>query len=117
VFAQSEKPADTSIGNKAAEVSRPTKIVIHGKIVAVDKDEKLVTLEGPDNRKVTLKVDNPYNLQAAKVGEPVVVQFYEVATIRKKQPSEAVPSASVKEGITSAVQGGVPGATAQDVLA
>src|SRR6266576_6423046 len=67
-----------------------TVITVHGKIVEVNKAKKLVTLEGPEGRKVTLRVDNPYNLKAAKVGEPVVTRFYEVVTIRKKKPDEVV---------------------------
>lgn len=91
-------------------VSRATLIKVHGRITAVDKANKLVTLEGPKGRKVTLKVENPYNLEAAKVGEPVVVRYYEVATIRKKKPGEMVPSASVREGIATAHPGQIPGA-------
>jgi hypothetical protein len=56
-------------------------------------------------------VQNPYNLNAAKVGEPFVARYYEVITIRKKKPGESVPSASLKEGITTARPGGVPGGT------
>ncbi len=91
-------------------VRRATLITVHGKITAVDKAKRLVTLEGPRGRKVVLKVENPYNLQAAKVGEPVVVRYYEVATIRKKKPGEMVPRASVKEGIATAEPGQIPGA-------
>ena len=84
----------------------------HGKIVEVNKAKKLVTIEGTGGRRLYLKVENPYNLDAAKVGEPVVAHFYEVVTIRKKKPGETVPSASLKEGIATAQPGQVPGAVA-----
>jgi hypothetical protein len=85
-------------------------IIIHGKIVAVDRDKKLVTLEGPEGRKVTLEVLNPYNLAAAKPGEAFVAKFYEIVTIRKKRPGESIPSVSVAQGIVSATPGQIPGA-------
>ena len=68
----------------------------------------MVTIEGTGGRRLYLKVENPYNLDAAKVGEPVVAHFYEVVTIRKKKPGETVPSASLKEGIATAQPGQVP---------
>ena len=112
-LAQSGQPAEISTSAKPETVRSAALVTIHGKIVAVDRAKKLVTLEGPEGRKVTLKVENPYNLKAAKVGEPVVTRFYEVVTIRKKKPDENVPSASLKEGLATAKPGGVPGAIAE----
>ena len=103
--AQSDQPAETS-------TSSVTTVTAHGKIVEVNKAKKLVTIEGTGGRRLYLKVENPYNLDAAKVGEPVVAHFYEVVTIRKKKPGETVPSASLKEGIATAQPGQVPGAVA-----
>ncbi|MBV8362040.1 MAG: hypothetical protein JO189_29520 [Deltaproteobacteria bacterium] len=60
---------------------------------------------------MTLYVKNPYNLKAAKVGEPFAANFYEVITIRKKKPGENIQSASLAEGIWTAKPGGVPGAS------
>lgn len=110
-------------GNATAQTSEPTAspaaeesvrsatvLTIHGKIVAVDESKKLVTLEA-NGKRVTFKVENPYNLKAAKVDDPVVVRYYEVVSIRKKKPGEEVPSVSLKEGITTA-QSGTPGAVA-----
>jgi len=108
--ARAQTPPETQGKAKTESVGSATVLTIHGKIVAVDKAEKLVVLEGPGGRKVTLKVENPYNLEAAKVGEPIVAHFYEIVTIRKKKPGEAVPSASVKEGIITAKPGEIPGA-------
>jgi len=112
VWAQSEKPADASTAANGEGVGSATLVTIHGKIAAVDKAAKLVTLEGPEGRKVLLKVENPTNLAAAKVGEPFVARLYEIATIRKKRPGETIPSASVKEGLSTATPGEVPGAVA-----
>ena len=90
-----------------------TVITVHGKIAEVNKAKKQVVLEGPRGQRVTLKVDNPYNLNSAKVGDPVVTRFYEVATIRKKKPDETAPSFSLKGGIATASPGKLPGAVAE----
>jgi hypothetical protein len=113
--AQSGKPGETSQA-KSEGVGSATAVIVHGKIIEVNKAKKLVTLEGPGGRKVTLTVKNPYNLKAAKVGEPVVARFYEVVAIRKKEPGESVPSASLKEGLVTAKPGEVPGAVAERQL-
>jgi len=103
--AQSGEAAGTS-------TSSTTAVTVRGKIVGVNKAEKVVTIEGTGGRRLYLKVENPYNLEAAKVGEPVVAHFYEVVTIRKKSLDETVRSASLKEGIATANPGQVPGAVA-----
>lgn len=93
-----------------AGIGSATVVTIHGKIVAVDRDKKLVTLEGPNGKKVTLEVKNPYNLAAAKPGEPFVARFYEIVTIRKKRPGESIPAVVLDAGIVSAMPGQTPGA-------
>ena len=55
-----------------------------------------------------VNVYNPYNLAAAKPGEPFVAKFYEIVTVRKTNPGELQPSASVAEGVISASPGQTP---------
>jgi hypothetical protein len=93
-----------------AGIGSATIVTVHGKIVSVDRAKKLVTLEGPRGKQVTLEVKNPYNLEAAKPGEPFVAKFYEIVTIRKKRPGETIPAVTLAEGIVSAVPGQTPGA-------
>ena len=112
-WAQSGQTTGTSPPGSVEAIRSITVITVHGKIAEVDKVKKQVVLEGPEGRKVTLAVNNPYNLNAAKVGAPVVTRFYEVVTIRKKRPGEVVPSASLKEGVATAKPGGLPGAVAE----
>lgn len=111
--AQSEQATGVSPPGSVEAVRSITVITVHGKIAEVDKAKKQVVLEGPEGRKVTLAVNNPYNLNAAKVGAPVVTRFYEVVTIRKKRPGEVVPSVSLKEGVATAKPGGLPGAVGE----
>ena len=93
-------------------IGSETVVTIHGKIVSVNHAKKEVTLEGPDGKQVTLHVYNPYNLAAAKAGEPFVAKFYEIVTIRKLRRGESLPAASVAEGVVGAVPGQTPGVAA-----
>jgi hypothetical protein len=113
--ARAEATAPTSTGD-AESLRAATVLTIHGTVTAVDKAEKLVTIQVPDGRKYTLKVDNPYNLDAASVGTGVVVRYYEVVSVRKKKPGESLPSLSVNGGVVTAKAGGVPGAVAEEHL-
>jgi hypothetical protein len=108
-WAQKSTPAVSAGGGEGLRAA--TVLTIHGKIAAVDEAKKQVTLEA-NGKKVTFQVDNPYNLKAAKVGDPVVVRYYEVVSVRKKKKGEEVPSVSLTEGIETA-QSGTPGAVAE----
>ena len=107
-----QSPPETSTAASPQGVTTATVLTIHGKIAAVDKVQKQVTLEA-NGKRVTFTVENPYNLKAAKVGDPVVVHYYEVVTIRKKKPGEQLPAASLSEGLATA-QSGTPGAVARE---
>src|SRR2546426_5456584 len=85
-------------------------IVVHGQIVSVDQDKKLVTLKADDGKPVTVHVYNPYNLAAAKPGERFVAKFYEIATVQKLALGHSPPTPSLTEGIVSAEPGQTPGA-------
>jgi hypothetical protein len=91
-------------------IGSATVITVHGSVVKVNRAKKLVTLEGPDGKQITLHVYNPYNLAAAKPGVPFVAKFYEIASIRELQSGETIPAASVAAGIATATAGQVPGA-------
>jgi hypothetical protein len=108
VWAQSATPEAMPALPESEGVGSATVVTFHGKIVAVDSGRKLVTLEGPAGRRVTVWVQNPDNLRAAKVGEPFAARFYEILNIRKKKPGETVQNATtVGEWTTNPL--GVPG--------
>ncbi len=98
-------PADEHLVGAGSE----TVITIHGKVVAVNRAKKQVTLEGPHGKRVTIHVYNPYNLAAAKVGDPFVAKFYEIVTVQKTKPGVVTPSDSVANGIVTAKPGQTPG--------
>jgi len=115
--ASAQADATTPAGAANSEgIRAATVLTIHGTVAAVDKAEKLVTIQVPDGRKYTLKVDNPYNLDAANIGAGVVVRYYEVVSVRKKKPGESLPSLSVTGGVVTAKAGGLPGAVAEEHL-
>jgi len=113
--AQADATASAGVANSEG-IRAATVLTIHGTVTAVDKVEKLVTIQVPDGRKYTLKVDNPYNLDAANIGAAVVVRYYEVVSVRKKKPGESLPSLSVTGGVVTAKAGGLPGAVAEEHL-
>jgi hypothetical protein len=102
--------AQTSAKERLEGVGFITVETVHGKVFAVDRAKKLVTLEGPHGKKVTVTVANTYNLDAAQPGMPFVAKFYEIVTIRKKQPGEVIPAIALDEGIATAQPGQTPGA-------
>lgn len=105
------QPAEETEGLRAATV-----LTIHGTVTAVDKAEKSVTVQVTGGQTYTLKVDNPVNLDAASVGTMVVVRYYESVSVRKKKPSESLPTLSVSGGVVTAKAGGIPGAVAEEHL-
>jgi len=81
--------------NSYTKAVRPiTVTTIYGKIIEVDRSNKLVKLEGLQGKKITLKVENPYNLKATKVGGPMVTRFYRGRNDSKVKASGTGPIAS-----------------------
>jgi hypothetical protein len=117
IWAQASATTESAPASvKASAAGSATVVTVHGKVVAVDKAKKIVTIEEAGGAKVNLKVDNPYNLDAAKVGDPVEARYYEVVSVRKKNADENLPSVSVSSGIMTAKAGQTPGATAEQKL-
>jgi hypothetical protein len=105
-------PPAAPAGEHLAGIGSETVVTVHGKILSVDREKQLVTFQGPNGKTFPIHVYNPYNLAAAKAGEPFVARFYEIVTVRKKLPDETIPTASLAQGIISASPGQAPGAVA-----
>ena len=71
-------------------------INLRGKVTAIDKEKKTVTITGEKGRKVTLDVQDPDKLAAIKVGDPVKAQYTESLTIRAKKASAGSPGVTVE---------------------
>ena len=114
MMAQTDSTAPAAATGESVRAA--TVLTIHGKVTAVDKSQKLVTIQVPSGKEYALKVDNPYNLAAADVGTGVIVRYYELVSVRKKKPGESLPSLSVNGGVVTAKPGAVPGAVAEEHL-
>ena len=106
--AWAQSAESTSVASGPEGVGTATVVTFHGKIVAKDAGRKLVTLEGPEGRQVTVWVQNPDNLKAAKVGDPFAARFYDIVTVRKKKPGESIQNATTV-GVWTTNPLGVPG--------
>jgi hypothetical protein len=107
-WAQAAAPEATPAQAQGDSVSSGTVVTFQGKIVAIDKGRKLATLEGPQGRRVTVWVQNPDNLKAAKVGDPYAARFYDIVSVRKKKPGESIQNATTV-GVWTTNPLGVPG--------
>jgi hypothetical protein len=84
-------------------------LTFHGEIVAVDPARRLVTLKGPNGEVLTLEAEKEEDLTARKVGERVLVRYFEGAQIGKEKPGGAAPVHSLKDGMIGAEPGGPSG--------
>ena len=109
--AQSESAAPPN-ATPVVGIGAETVITLHGKIVAVDPANKLVTLQGPSGKDVSLTVNNPNSLASLKAGDRYVAQFTESISVIGKGPSDTPPVATLAAGLWTAVPGQIPGAAA-----
>jgi len=85
--AVSESVDRAPLGEKpSGMVVRETTLV--AKVTAVDKKKQTVTLEGPRGGKVTLKVENPSNMEHVKVGRLVEAKYREAVAIAVQNPEK-----------------------------
>jgi hypothetical protein len=81
------------------EIHFETVLTTKGEIVSVDRTNNLVTLKKPSGNTVTLQARNEKNLENISKGDRVVIRYVEGIQIRKKGVSEALPVATLQEGI------------------
>src|SRR5262245_1159620 len=100
------KPAmRDSLGQKTATVE------------SIDQASRLVTLRGEDGYATTIKVsDEVQNLPQVKVGDKVVVSYYEAIAAEVKKPGEGVQGVQTDVAAGSAQPGSMPAAGAGVVM-
>ncbi len=69
------KPGESPAGKVGREVS------LVATIQAIDKKKATVTLKGPEGRTVTVKAENPKNLEKIKVGDEVQITYTEALAV------------------------------------
>ena len=83
----SEHVERAPLGEKPAGlVARNTTLT--AKVTAIDKKQQTVTLQGPQGGKVTLKVQDPANLEHAQVGHLVEATYREAVSISVQTPTK-----------------------------
>jgi hypothetical protein len=105
VAAGGQTPSRDLVAPRGASV-----IMVHGQVVSVDQENKLVTLQAADGKQVILHVFNQYSLAAAKPGEPFIARFYEIASVQKLMPGQSPSAQSLTAGIVNAAPDQTPGA-------
>jgi hypothetical protein len=92
---KTEKPGMTVTESmeRAPVGARPAGLVMRdvtltAKVAAIDKKKQTVTLEGPQGGKVTLKVQDPANLERARVGNLVEATYREAVSISVEKPTK-----------------------------
>jgi hypothetical protein len=85
-------------------------IVVHGQVVSVDQENKLVALQAADGKQVMLHVFDQYSLAAAKPGEPFIARFYEIASVQNLMSGQSPSAQSLTAGIVNAAPDQTPGA-------
>ena len=91
-------------------------VTLTGTVEAVDLANRVVTIKGSKGKILELKVgEQAKNLDQVKVGDKVVVKYYESIAFRMKKPEEAEGTTS-EQAVAGAKPGEVPaGAVANQV--
>jgi len=77
---------ETEVVDTAKKGAKPAGVVgvqttLTATIEALDMKERTATLKGPDGKTVTIKAQDPKNLEAVKVGDEVVITYTEALAI------------------------------------
>lgn len=105
---QAESAAGTQASSTTGgELHFVSVLRFQGEIVAVEPAKRLVTLKGSNGKLLTLEVEREQDLTARKVGERVLVRYFEGARIGTREARKAVPVHSLKNGMIAA-EPGVP---------
>jgi Cu/Ag efflux protein CusF len=89
------------------KVQGASAVTVRGTVEAVDKEKQTVTVKGP-KRSLTLQVRDPKKLDAIKVGDPVVANYYEALAIEVKKPGTATPGVTAQQGVATSKPGQTP---------
>ena len=80
-------------------------LTFEGEIVAINPARRLVRLKGPQGKILTLQAESHEDLATHKVGERVLVRYFEGAQIAKEEPGAATAAQSLKDGMLAVDSG------------
>ncbi|MBO0722978.1 MAG: hypothetical protein J2P41_19290, partial [Blastocatellia bacterium] len=106
----------TSLAQSDAQESRPISVTkgvtMRATIVAIDKDNRIVTLRGPQGRLIDLKADERMRrFDELKVGDVISATYSESVAVQLRKPGEPEPE---KERVVVRPQSR-PGASVENV--
>ena len=85
-------------------------VTVTAKIIAIDQATRMVTLQGPSGRKVTMKVgDQVKNLAQVKAGDELVVKYAEAVSIALEKSDAGRSQTTTTTGPVTAPAGARPG--------
>lgn len=85
-------------------------VTVTAKIVAIDQATRMVTLQGPAGRKVTMKVsDQVKNLAQVKAGDELVVKYMEAVSLALEKSTAGRSETQTMTGPVTAPAGAKPG--------
>ena len=109
-------------GRRAAQPAEPVKVerteTVSATVESIDLDKRLVELRAGD-RSTTVQVSpDVRNLAQVKVGDEVVVEYYQglAAELRKKGESQTVGTVDATTGTARMPEGGQPGAAVGNMV-
>lgn len=102
--------ADHHEGGEAAAVVVGGTIERTGKVVAINKEERLVVIEGEAGREIFLKApEGGPNFDQISVGDAVAAKYVEAVALAIVPVTDAQPGGTAVETIRTAPPGGTPG--------
>jgi len=109
--------ADHHEAAAAGEVVVAEKANLTGKVVAIDKATRTVTVEGEMGRQVEIVApkDAP-NFDQIKVGDPVIATYFESVAVAIAPVEGAEPGASAVAAVSTAPPGATPGVVVGEQL-
>jgi Cu/Ag efflux protein CusF len=109
VFAAEQAPAK----EKPLSVKKEKVVSATATVEAIDLQKRVVTLKGPKGNVFDVTVgEEARNLPQVKVGDQVVVKYYESIALRLVKPGEGVAGVQETEAMARAKKGEKPGGVA-----
>jgi hypothetical protein len=103
--------APSTAGAQAPREATLNEVTVRGVVQSVDHTARTVTVQGEDNKVVTLDVPTTATrFDQVKVGDMVMMTYYDRVSVRPKAPGEPAVD-RVMEPTTTPTAGALPGAT------
>jgi hypothetical protein len=107
--AGSSRSAQAPTATEQMPVGEAAVVKVRGTIAAIDKENRTVTLQGPQGRRLTIDVRDPRRLDEVNVGDPVVIAYFEALAVQVRKAGTATSGMTVEEARVGSKPGETPG--------